>query len=123
MRQMVAAYRRVAQVLSTEGQMEYVEKALQLAVAIYPDREALNSLATAALQRSETTTAAALWRQSLAQEDMQPAVHVLLGEATLRQLDDASVALHHYNRAIQLDQTLTKTLAAQIAEARQRIVK
>ena len=57
---MVAAYRRVAQVLSTEGQMEYVEKALQLAVAIYPDREALNSLATAALQRSETTTAAAL---------------------------------------------------------------
>ena len=103
--------------------MEYVEKALQLAVAIYPDRETLNSLAAAALQRGETTTAAALWRQSLAQDDMQPAVHVLLGEATLRQLGDASVALHHDNRAIQLDQTLAKTLAAQIAEARRRIVK
>ena len=103
--------------------MAYVETALQLAVAIYPDREALNSLATAVHKRGETAAAAALWRQSLAQEDRQPKVHVLLGDATLRQLEDPSIALHHYERAVQLDQTLADILAARIAEARRLISK
>ena len=118
MRQMAAAYRRAAQALSSAGQMAYTEQALQLAVAIYPDREALNSLATAVHKRGETAAAAALWRQSLAQDDRQPKVHVLLGDATLRQLGDPSIALHHYERAVQLDQTLGAALAARITEAR-----
>ena len=61
------------------------------------------SLAFLAFRRSDYPLAVAFWGRSVELEDNQAGIHSNLGQVYAQHLRDFRRALHHLNRAIQLD--------------------
>ena len=118
---MAESYIIVGRALMRRGQLQFMEEALTLSLAIHPHKAAHNVLAAAAYERGDYERAVVQWQQSLLLDDLQGDTHAALGQVLLAKHNAPQEALLHLQRALQLDPSRIIELEAWVAAARSEL--
>ena len=115
--QVVDEYMSVAAIFFERQQPVHMEKVLQYANRIHPSAKVTNLLAKLAYQRDEVDAALALWKKSLALDEVQVEAHRNLGLVILLRKGEHARAVPHLERAVQLDSTLAEEVQQWLIQA------
>jgi tetratricopeptide (TPR) repeat protein len=107
----------VAAIFFERQQPVHMEKVLQYANRIHPSAKVTNLLAKLAYQRDEVDAALALWKKSLALDEVQVEAHRNLGLVILLRKGEHARAVPHLERAVQLDSTLAEEVQQWLIQA------
>jgi tetratricopeptide (TPR) repeat protein len=117
---MAQSYLEVAKCFFTAGDLDRMERAVELSTRVFGIREAYNILATRAQQRGQTPQALKWWEQSLQLDPNQADIHRQVGLAALIELGQRDKARYHLGRALDLDPSLQAGIAAALGAAQEQ---
>ena len=117
------SYLDVASHFAKKDQIDRMEQVLSMAIQLHRNAETYNILALLAYQRGESARAMKLWTNSLSVNERQADIHAKMGKVALQELEDYEQALHHFERAVEIDANLGAELEQWIFTARRERLK